>query len=489
MSRIAITWRLMVALGLFFTVSITHAGDLVADWQFVDNAAKEQVSGNTFASRPGLHLTPVDGPDGKAAYFAEGQYLVGKLPAELKPPMTLSFYVMPTGNPRGSVTGMFQQMQYGHAGFRIGYQRNGQVCFLYEGNGKEHVVRSESELEYYRWYHVAFVVNVDEVSIYINGKRDHTGKLTCPITPTSESVMIGNYSGTGGTFNGLLGRITINQGIASSFTEQAQMVTAANASLDVDKLVPESPVIKPENISEQWVSKNLIFALRFNGDVSATTPAGVVEALDVNPFNLDQGELVDGVVGQALNIKRYKHLKYPKPANFPPSDGGTISLWFKPGDWFTPDAIAFVKKNTYAKRKMIFTVDKAKGSPWGPWEAAVQLLGDPADQLAQVRIQLGDAFGLDTQQKLDPEKWYHLCATWGKDGGDPTRTRGILYLNGKQVDEFLNTKIPNNAIDQHLIISTTNPGVTYSGQLDELMILSQPMSPQQVLGLYQSMNP
>ncbi|MFG0248875.1 MAG: LamG-like jellyroll fold domain-containing protein, partial [Phycisphaeraceae bacterium JB051] len=463
MSRIAITWRLMVVLSLFSAVSITQADEPVADWQFVDNAANEQVSGNVFASRPGLHLAPVDGPDGQAAYFAEGQYLVGKLPAELKPPMTMSFYVLPTGNPRGSVAGMFQQMQYGHAGFRIGYQRNGQVCFLYEGGGKEHVVRSQSELEHHRWHHVALNITADEVSIYINGKLDQTGKLACPITPTSEPVMIGNYSGTGGTFNGLLGRITITQGLASSFTEQAQSVAAANASLDLQKLLPQKPAVEPESISEQWVSKNLIFALRFNGDVSATTPAGVVEALDVNPFNLEQGELVDGVVGQALAIKRYKFLKYPKPANFPPAEGGTISLWFKPGDWYTPDAIAFVKKNTYAKRKMIFTVDKAKGSPWGPWEAAVQLLGDPADQLAQVRIQLGDAFGLETKQKLDPEKWYHLCATWGRDGGDPSKTRGILYLNGKQVDVLLNTKIPTSAIDQHLIISTTNPGVTYSG--------------------------
>jgi hypothetical protein len=481
---------LLATLALFFgMVQSTHAGDVIADWQMTDDAAKEVVSGNVFKSRPGLPLKPVEGPGGTAAYFAEGQYLTGKLAAELKPPFTMSFVMLPTGNPRGSVAGLFQQMHYAHDGLRIGYQRNGQMVFLYEGKSKEHAVRSQSQLSLGQWHHVAFAVTTDEVSIYINGKLDQTGTLACPITPANEVAMIGNYSGTGGTFNGLIGRVTVTQGVTSSFTEQADQIKLANASLDLNKLMPELPSVEPENSSEQWISKNLIFALRFNGDVSATTPAGIVEALDVNPFAMDQGKLVDGVVGQSLDIQRYKFLKYPKPADFPPKDGGTISFWFKPGDWFTPKSIEFVKKNDYARRKIIFTADKAKGSPWGPWESHLNLIGDLENQQAQLLVQLGDAFGLMTELKLDAYKWYHVCATWGHDGGDPSKTRGILYIDGKQVDELLNTKIPTSEVDQHLIISTTNPGVTYSGQLDEFVFLSQPMSPQQVLGMYQSLKP
>ena len=191
-----------------------HAGDVIADWTFEEGVAREAISGNEFKPRPGLPLIPVDGPGGPAAYFAEGQYLLGKMPLELKPPFTMEVICLPTGNPRGAVGGLFEQMNHSRSGFRVGMQRNGQVVFLLQGNGKEHYVRSKSQIELGQWVHLAFAVEQDKAVLYINGKEEQSQALPCPFTPSSShDASIGKYSGTGGTFNGLIGKIRITEGI------------------------------------------------------------------------------------------------------------------------------------------------------------------------------------------------------------------------------------------------------------------------------------
>lgn len=465
-----------------------HAGDVIAQWTMQEGLARETVSGNEFKPRPGLPLVPVDGPGDTAAYFVEGQYLVGKMPAELKPPFTLEITCMPAGHALGAVGGLFEWMNHSRNGFRVGLQRNGQALFLIQGNGKEHYVRSKSEIDPGKWTHIAYAVHSDKVEIYINGKLDQSQAMPVPFTPAPITTLacIGKYSGIGGTFNGVIGKVRITDGIVSSFANSVEPVFVANRDTKPSSLLPEPKAITPLPVSGVWLKENLIFSLRFNGDVSATTPAGVVEALDVNPFNLDQGQLVDGVVGQALDIKRYKFIKYPAPANFPPQKGGTISYWFKTGDWFSADARAFLEKNDYARKKTVFRFDPAKDGKWGPWESEIRIDGDPADHNVIVHAQLGSPFGLYVKTKLDIDAWHHVCATWGPDGGDPKLVRASLYLDGKLVDEALNSAMPANAIGENFYISNTNPGVTYSGALDELFILASPVTPEQIGGLFKA---
>jgi hypothetical protein len=478
--------RVLIVIVMLFCIAQLHAGDELANWTYGENVLNETVSGNAFKPRPGLPLECVDGPGGKAAFFREGQYLSGKLPVTLTPPFTLEIMCLPTGNARGAVNGLFQQMNHSRDGFRVGIQRNGQALFLYQGAGKEHYVRSNAILSTGQWHHIAYAVHQDAVDLYIDGKLDITGKFECPFTPSSADTMIGQYSGTGGTFNGLIGKVIIKKGLGTEFASQIQQVKLANESANLAAVLPKQMVIEPQDISPEDLKKSLVFAVGFNGDVSAQTSAGMTDALDANVFDLKQGKLVDGIVGQAIDIKAGQCLRYPTPDKMPPAEGGTISIWFKFGDWFSDKAAEHYKKADYARRKTLFSADGVKGAPWGPWSGQVLIVGNPADKVVELSMQLGSPLGLSTQTPIDPDTWHNLIATWGHDAADPRLVRGILYLDGNTVDEALSNNIPTNALGDHINISSTNPGVTFSGLLDEMMMLDQPLTPGQVLGYYQS---
>lgn len=474
---------------ILLSVAELHAADALASWSYGDNVWNETVSGNVFKPRPGLPLQWVDGPSAKAAFFEEGQYFTGKLPVTLTPPFTLQIMCLPTGKARGAVNGLLQQMNHRRDGFRVGIQRNGQVLFLYQGAGKEHYVRSKAILPTGQWHHLAYAVHSDKVDIYIDGKLDVTGKFACPYTPSSADVLIGQYSGIGGTFNGFIGKTVIIKGLDSEFASQIQQVNQANEAVKLAAVFPEPAVIEPQLISSEELKKSLVFAVGFNGDVSAQTHAGLVDAIDANVFDLKQGKLVDGLVGQAIDIKAGQCLRYPTPSNMPPANGGSLSVWFKVGDWFSDKAAAHYKRAGYARRKTFFMADGVKGSPWGPWGGQLLVVGDPAEKIVELSMQLGSPLGLSTQTRIDSEVWHNLIATWGRDTANPRRVRGILYLDGKMVDEALTSNMPANAMGEHINISSTNPGVTFSGLLDEVMMLDKPLTPSQVLGLYKAIKP
>lgn len=464
--------------------------ELLANWSYGDNVLNETVSGNAFKPKVGLPMEPVEGPGGKAAYFREGQRLHGNMASPLTPPFTLQITCLPTGHARGAVNGLFQQMSYRSNGFRAGIQRNGHVVFLYEGNHRENFVRTKAQVSLGQWHQIAFVVTTNNASIYIDGKLDVSEKLKSAFIPaTSAETNIGLYSGMGGTFNGLIGKVQINKGAVTDFAPQIKLIDAANDPASLAKVLPTPKSVEPQELSPEELKKSLLFAVRFNGDVSATTADGMVDAVDTNLFDLKQGKLVDGVVGQAIDIRAGKCLRYPTPKGLPPADGGSISIWFKTGDWFSDKAAKRYKRASYARRKMLFSSDGVKGAPWRPWQGKILVVGDPSEKRVELSMQLGSRFGLFTNTQLDTDKWHNLVATWGHDKGNPKLARARLYLDSKLVDEQLSDGIPTNAMGEHFNISSTNPGVTYSGLLDEMMILDRPLTEAEILGLYQAVKP
>lgn len=481
--------RVLFLCVILLPVVDAHAGDEIANWRYGDNVCNETISGNVFKTRPGLPLQLVDGPSGQASYFPQGQYLTGKLPATLIPPFTLQINCLQTGKARGAVNGLFQQMNHGRDGFRVGIQRNGQVLFLYEGAGKEHNIRSKSLIATGQWHHIAFAVQQDKVDIYINGQLDISAKLACPLQPSTADVLIGQYSGVGGTFNGLIGKMLISNGLVADFSQQIQQINQANTTANLNAVLPRQQKIQPQVVTPDEMKKSLLFAVGFNGDVSAQTQSGMIDAVGANVFDLKQGKLVDGIAGQALDIKAGQCLQYPTPSVLPPVNGGTISIWFKAGDWFSEQATEHYKKADYARRKTLFSADGVKGAPWGPWGGQILVVGEPAQKIVELSMQLGSPIGLSTTLTLDIDQWHNLTATWGQDEADPRLIRGCLYFDGVMMDEVLCSSMPANALGEHLNISSTNPGVTFSGLLDEMMILNKSLTAAQVLGLVQSIKP
>ncbi|MHB1158486.1 MAG: LamG domain-containing protein [Phycisphaerales bacterium] len=435
----------------------------------------------------------VDSPAGKVWRFGETTQVSFATKTAFKPPMTIEMWLCPTQRPLGPLSGLMQHFAYGKSGFRIALLRDpNRVTFYWDGGDKEHGVNTTATLAVGRWHHLAFTLDGEDVlKIYVDGQLDITQKLDMPFVPSPPTdVILGSYSGAIGQFVGLMRGVKISDIVKSDFSQVAGDLQKWNA--------PPPEGVIPKAVTTPEVDVKTLFAgdlmsVGFEGDLAATINGNRVEPVNVTPVQITEyGRFVPGIISagsqKAFDIGPFRAIRYPTPRDFPPAKGGTISVWVKPADWFSPKGIEALKKIDWTRRKVIFHADGVQGQ-WGPWSLGLVVIDKPESQTVRWSAALGGQVELFHTMRLKNQQWYLLAVTWEPDTIDAKRVRARFYINGSQVDEALGNAMPMNSAGEHLNLGSTNAGVAYSGTLDEFHLLDHPLTGGQILAYYRLVHP
>lgn len=434
----------------------------------------------------------VDSPAGKVYRFGETTSVSFPTKAAFKPPMTIEMWLCPTQRPLGPLSGLMQHFAYGKSGFRIALLRDpNRVTFYWDGGDKEHGVNTTATLAIGRWHHLACTLDGEDVlKIYVDGQLDITQKLDMPFVPGPPTdVILGSYSGAIGQFVGLMRGVKVSDIVKSDFSQVV---------VDLQKWNAPSEDVIPKAVTSPEVDVKTLFAgdlmsVGFEGDLAATINGSRVEPVNITPVQImENGRFVPGIISgdsrKAFDLGAFRAIRYATPRDFPPAKGGTISVWVKPADWFSPKGIEALKKIDWTRRKVIFHADGVQGQ-WGPWSLGLTIIDKPESQTVRWSASLGGQVELFHTMRLKNQRWYLLTATWEPDPINAKRVRARFYINGSQVDEALGNAMPMNSAGEHLNLGSTNAGVAYSGTLDEFHLLDHPLTGGQILGYYRLVHP
>lgn len=220
-----------------------------------------------------------------------------------------------------------------------------------------------------------------------------------------------------------------------------------------------------------------IMHLSFDGDVDAQGANGTeIEAQGFTKMAFAAGKFLDGVQGKSYLPN--EPIYYRVPNDWPLQGRGTISLWLKAEDWTTPERTAFNKEKDYTRTMTPFSIGSgaSKYSPWGiTFEVDKKNLRD-----VQLRYQLGGyEEKLDATPWLKPNQWFNLAITWQPIEGKPQFSLCRSYLNGKLLSERQFDK--PNAVGTKIYIGVPdNGGQPWRGEMDELSVYNQALSPEQI---------
>ncbi|MFA7236193.1 MAG: LamG domain-containing protein [Phycisphaeraceae bacterium] len=428
---------------------------------------------------------------GRVWRFDENQRVSFPTKTAFKPPMTIQIWFRPLAQPLGRMSGLLQQFSYANSGLRISYLRESNlVRFDWETDGKESFIETKTPLSVGLWHHLAITLDTDnQLKIHVDGKLDVTQTLDTPFVPSSvTAVTLGTYSGQFGDFVGLMRGVKISDAVLGDFAQIPAQLQQWNATISGQEQ-PAAAIPAPATEADsRTLFDGALLSVGFEGDLSAMANGQRVEPTDIQPIEITNfGKFTAGVRNKAFNLNAFRVVRYPVPQGFPSEQGGTISVWVRPGDWFSPRGLEAMKKADWMRRKVIFHADGAAGGR-PQWSVGLEVIGPLEQQRVRWNAQLGGQVELFHKARLD-QQWYLLTIVWSPDTIDPNRVRAEFFINGRQVDEALGAKMPLNAIGEHLNIGSTNAGWAYSGEIDELNILNHPLTAEQILAYYRTMVP
>ncbi|MHB1157591.1 MAG: LamG domain-containing protein [Phycisphaerales bacterium] len=429
---------------------------------------------------------------GRVWRFEENQRVSFPTKTAFKPPMTIQIWFRPLAQPLGRMSGLLQQFSYGNGGLRISYLRESNlVRFDWDTGGKESFIETQTPLPLDLWHHLAITLDTDnQLKIHVDGKLDVTQTLDTPFVPSSvAAVTLGTYSGQFGDFVGLMRGVKVSDAVLSDFTQIPAQLQQWNATTGKQEQPAAAAIPAPAaEVDPKTLFDGALLQVGFEGDLSAMANGRRVEPTNIQPIETtDFGKFTPGVRNKAFNLNAFRFISYPVPQGFPSEQGGTISVWVRPADWFSPRGLEAMKKADWMRRKVIFHADGAAGGR-PQWSVGLEVIGPLEQQRVRWNAQLGGQVELFHKARLD-RQWYLLTITWSPDSIDPHRVRAKFFINGQQMDEALGAKMPMTAVGEHLNIGSTNAGWAYSGEIDELNLLNRPLTSEQILACYRAMKP
>lgn len=427
---------------------------------------------------------------GQAWHFDEGTRATFPIESAFVPPMTVEMWFCPTQRPLGPVAGLLEQFAYHQGGFRLAFDRtSGQIVFKWDTEGAEHGIKSEGSLDIGRWQHLAVTISKnDTLKIYINGKLDTEAQLSPGFTASEQSWMhLGRYSGRIGPFVGLMRRVVVDDDVRSDFSATIEEVEQWNnkRESEIDKHAADTQESAPIDFAPEELLSQAMLSISFDGNLNAQIDGNVISPENVDVFDISKfGQFVRGMNDKAFELKKHHAIQYSTPTSFPSSHGGTICFWVQPADWFSPANLKSIRKNDWARRKVVLELSDMP-EQGGPWVIEMDIAGDPTQKYIRWRVRMGGQVELFDEMQIEERSWYFVAATWMNDDIDPKRVRAQLYINGQRVDEALGKQMPSGPVGDYLYLGSTNPGIAYDGAFDDFYILDVPLSSDQVLGLYQ----
>lgn len=231
-----------------------------------------------------------------------------------------------------------------------------------------------------------------------------------------------------------------------------------------------------------------LMSVSFEGDLDAVINGRSVEPSNASLLEITRwGDFTWGVVDKGFRLNPYHAISYVTPSGVPSADGGTISVWVRPGDWFTPQAILAMKRLNWPRQKVIWHADDVKQYR-NLWRIGLKVVGKPEGKTVRWRASLGGR-DLTHQQRIDPEKWYLMTITWEPNEKHPKRMHARLFLDGRQVGESDRQTMPLRPVGARVNLGCTNAGIAFSGTLDQFYLLGRPLSPTEIASYYRQRVP
>ncbi len=215
----------------------------------------------------------------------------------------------------------------------------------------------------------------------------------------------------------------------------------------------------------------LTLYVSFDGEVTGLTRAGAIEPAEAKTAIADVGTFLPGARGsslQAANALTFDD--FPRLLN--PAQG-TLSLWVRPDDWFTPAQMKTYEGAGYRRKKMVLcgapvrsNVKVPEDPTTGLWAIEMDAQGTPEDRKARLGIIWNNVNRPATEiTAWKPGTWHHVAVTWEMAGGAIR-----LYVDGQQVAErkFTEPLLPPQPI--LFLGNARHGGYKVDAALDELAL-------------------
>ncbi|HOW72370.1 MAG TPA: LamG domain-containing protein, partial [Phycisphaerae bacterium] len=308
-----------------------------------------------------------------------------------------------------------------------------------------------------RWYHIAYVYDAGTLRCYVDGIQ--IGSVAHTLGGSMGQTFQIGASAAGGNAENFIGGID-EVAIYSDALTGAQLLKHFNTLKP--RFAPPAAMTSLLASYEAAIlaEPSLLSYYTFEGDTTAVSDKK-------GPYNgtlVDLTEWTEGFAGgQALGLQTYGHVGLGNVEDFKFSDGtGSIEAWVNP----TGVGLGLGNKSIFAGRddslnRYTMHVNTSNG------DMGVSTTGNT-----------GGTYLETPAGTITGDAWQHVVAVFSNDG---TTNRTSLYINGvaivNNVAQILGTL---DASSFQIGAGRPNGGFRFLGQIDELAVYSEPLTPEQV---------